>query len=49
MIVINEIDYECNIDNQFLYEGFPDLNEKFLQQIEVGDRIIYYVAKQLKL
>ena len=48
MIVTNEIDYEWDIDNQFSCAGFPDLNKKSLQQMEIGDKIIYYVTKQSK-
>lgn len=31
MIVTNEIDYEWDIDNQFVYAGFLDRNKKSLQ------------------
>lgn len=48
MIVTNEIDYEWDIDNQFSCAGFPERNKKSLQQIEIGDKIIYYVTKQSK-
>lgn len=30
MIVTNEIDYEWDIGNQFVYAGFPDRNKKSL-------------------
>ena len=46
MIVTNEIDYEWDIDNQFVCAGFPDRNKKSLQQMEPGDKIIYYVTKK---
>lgn len=45
MIVTNEIDYEWDIDNQFACAGFPDRNKRALQQMEPGDKIIYYVTK----
>lgn len=48
MIVTNEIDYEWDIDNQFVCAGFPDRNKKSLQQMEPGDKIIYYVTKHSK-
>ena len=48
MIVTNEIDYEWDIDNQFICAGLPDRNKKSLQQMEPGDRIIYYVTKHSK-
>jgi len=48
MIVTNEIDYEWDIDNQFVCAGFPDRNKKSLQQMELGDKIIYYVTKHSK-
>ena len=48
MIVTNEIDYEWDIDNQFVYAGFPDRNKKLLQQMELEDKIVYYVTKHSK-
>lgn len=48
MIVTNEIDYEWDIDNQFVCAGFPERNKKSLQQMEPGDKIIYYVTKHSK-
>ena len=48
MIVTNEIDYEWDIDNQFVYAGFPDRNKKSLQQMELEDKIVYYVTKHSK-
>lgn len=48
MIVTNEIDYEWDIDNQFVCAGFPERNKKSLQQMELGDKIIYYVTKLSK-
>ena len=48
MIVTNEIDYEWDVDNQFVCAGFPERNKKSLRQMEIGDKIIYYVTKQSK-
>ena len=48
MIVTNEIDYEWDIENRFACAGFPERNKKAIQQMEVGDKIIYYVTKQSK-
>lgn len=48
MIVTNEIDYEWDIDNQFACAEFPERNKRALQQMEPGDKIIYYVAKHSK-
>lgn len=48
MIVTNEIDYEWDIDNQFACAGFPARNKRALQQMEPGDKIIYYVTKHSK-
>lgn len=48
MIITNEIDYGWNIDNQFSRARFPERNKKSLQQIEIGDKIIYYETKQSK-
>lgn len=48
MIVTNEIDYEWDIDNEFKCAGFPDRNKKALQQMEIGDKIVYYVTKHSK-
>lgn len=48
MIVTNEIDYEWDLDNQFVCAGFPERNKKSLKQMTIGDKIIYYVTKQSK-
>ena len=48
MIVTNEINYEWDVDNQFKCAGFPRRNKKSLQQMEIGDKIIYYATKQSK-
>jgi hypothetical protein len=48
MIVTNEIDYEWDIENQFLCAGFPERNKNSLLQMKPGDKIIYYVTKHSK-
>ena len=47
MIVTNENDYEWDIDNQFSCAGFPERNKKSLQQMKIGDKIIYYETRSL--
>lgn len=48
MIVTSEIDYEWDIENKFQCAGFPMRNKKALQQMNKGDKIIYYVTKVSK-
>lgn len=48
MIVTNEIDYEWDIENQFMCAGFPDRNKQSLKLMRPGDKIVYYVTKQSK-
>ncbi len=48
MIITNEIDYEWDIDNRFQFVGLPERNRKRITQMEIGDRVIYYVTKQSK-
>lgn len=48
MIVTNEIDYEWDVDNQFVCAGFTDRNKKSVKAMETSDKIIYYVTKHSK-
>lgn len=45
MIITNQIDYEWDIENKFQCAGLPERNRKTVQNLEIGDKIIYYVTK----
>jgi len=46
MIITNEYDYECDLENEFRFLGFPDRNRTSVKNMNVGDRVIVYVSKK---
>ena len=46
MIITTEDDYECDLENEFSFLGFPDRNRKSVKNMKIGDRVIVYVSKK---
>ena len=46
MIITNEDDYECDLENEFIFLGFPDRNRTSVKNMKIGDRVIVYVSKK---
>lgn len=46
MIITNEDDYECDLENDFSFLGFPDRNRDSVKKMKIGDKVIVYVSKK---
>lgn len=48
LIITNIIDYEWDIENKFECAGFPIRHMNTIKDMQIGDKIIYYVTKYSK-
>ncbi len=46
MIITNEDDYECDLENEFRYLGFPHRNRNSVKKMNIGDKVVVYVSKK---
>ena len=40
-------DYKKDLENKFEFLGFPERNRKSVENFKVGDKVIFYSAKQV--